>query len=84
MPHNVWNVEVTHTLSREFCWRGNYFFNLWVNQNDEIKLFTEEEINGYEDSEEFIILLTSVSADSDVFIKGSEIRKIIPQDPLDG
>ena len=62
--------------------RGNYFFNLWVNQDDEVRPFTDEEINGYEISEEFVNLLTSVPADSDVFIKGMEIRRISPQRPL--
>ena len=75
-------LDATHTLCREFCLRGNYFFNLWVNQDEEIRPFTDEEINGYADSEEFLNLLTSVPVDSDVFIKGTEIRKIIPQPPL--
>jgi len=75
-------TEATHTLCKEFCLRGNYFFNVWINQDDEVRPFTDAEINGYQDSEEFVNLLTSVSADSDVFIKGSEIRRIVPQKPL--
>lgn len=74
-------MESAHALCREFCRRGDYFFSIWAAQPDDRFQFSEEDIQSYEETLEWVTFLTEADTDGPVFQRGLEIRELVPTNP---
>lgn len=76
-----YGMEASHTLCREFCRRGDYYFSIWAAQPDDAFQFSKEDIESYEETLEWITFLTDADAEGPVFQRGIELRRLVPTNP---
>ena len=69
------------SLAREICRRGEFFFDIWINQEDEKFLYTEEHLHAYEEKLPWLDFVASKGVTSDAFIRALEVRNTFPINP---
>ena len=78
---SVYGQDDAVELAREVCRRGDFFFDIWMNQEDEQFLYTEEHLGAYEETLPFLDFVVAKAVDSDAFIRALEVRNIFPINP---
>ncbi len=67
----------TH-LAKEYCRRSHYFFMRWLNSDDEDFQFTEAVTDEYQEQEEWLEWVLSMSHEDPCFDKVVEMRSRVP------
>ena len=61
--------------------RGDFFFKQWLDQDSDHFLYTEANIDAYAEDLEWLNWITSLAADSVNYIRGLEVRRLVPINP---
>ena len=74
----LYGARGAHELAREFCRRGQFYYNIMFNSEDEDFEFTPEQIDSYVDSREFLDFMCALDLDGPCYDAGLEIRTFKP------
>ena len=65
-------------LAREYCRRGDYFYSLYLNAEEDEFAFTAAHVAAYPESPAFIDFMCSLEMDDPAFDAGLEVRALVP------
>jgi len=66
-------------LAREFCRRGEYYYQLYLEAGDEDFEYTGEHVAGYEESLQWLDFISVLDVEDNAFMKGLELRDLMPR-----
>jgi len=76
--YNLYTVEGANILAREFCRRGQYFYNIFFAADDQDWELSAEDRRGYVESREFLENVLSLDMGHPAFDAALEIRTFFP------
>jgi len=79
--YSLYGIEGANHLASEYVRRSHYYFQLWLESDDQHFSYEQHHIDGYEENLEFMEWLCEQPADSDAFARGSDLVKITPVNP---
>jgi hypothetical protein len=68
-------------LAHEWCRRLEYFFGLWMAQDDWLYRFTDADVSSYHPKDEFVDFFLGLPLDSPTMARASEVNNIRPKEP---
>ena len=75
-------MEGANNLSREYCPRGQYFYDIWITAGAYNGFqCTPAHIAGYAENAEILDYMVSLDIESPSFARGLEIRGFKPTNP---
>ena len=74
-----YGTEEAHILADALVRRAQYFYDIYMAQEDDWYVFTPEDISGYEDTLEFVNWLLQQDQYGLAYLAAMEIRKLFPK-----
>ena len=79
--YGLYGIAGATHLAKEYVRRSSHFFGIWVLSDNDPFTYSQEELNSYEETFEWVDWMCSLPVDSASFGRASQLRAFLPQNP---
>ena len=69
----------TNIMAREVCRRAQYYYNMYVQSDQDPHVYTDEELESFPKSLEYITWVLTLDQDSSTYKRAMDIQRLVPQ-----